>query len=144
MTPPSEPNWQEEQRVGGLCLYCRFVPCSHDDSSWCDDQCIPPMKKIKKLQEALKSAEAENLEQARLLGIGSEREAKLIAERDEFKKEIESQCLMHSEALEIAVEALEFCRENIPHEFPIDFEIDQKIKQALAKIRHTPTDSEAA
>ena len=60
----------------------KHVEANHPDEVHCG--CVPVLRKL------LTDARKENEEQARLLGKGSEREARLITERDHYKTSLES------------------------------------------------------
>lgn len=60
----------------------KHVEANHPDEVHCG--CVPVLRKL------LTDAQKENEEQARLLGKGSEREARLITERDHYKISLES------------------------------------------------------
>ena len=59
----------------------KHVEANHPDEVHCG--CVPVLRKL------LTDAQKENEEQARLLGKGSEREARLITERDHYKQALE-------------------------------------------------------
>jgi len=59
----------------------KHVEADHTDEVHCG--CVPVLRKL------LTDAQKENEEQARLLGKGGEREARLITERDHYKQAIE-------------------------------------------------------
>ena len=60
----------------------KHVEANHPDEVHCG--CVPVLRKL------LTDAQKENEEQARLLGKGSEREARLVTERDHYKISLES------------------------------------------------------
>jgi hypothetical protein len=59
----------------------KHVEANHPDEVHCG--CVPVLRKL------LTDAQKENEEQARLLGKGGEREARLATERDHYKQAIE-------------------------------------------------------
>lgn len=71
------------------CVYCKFIPCQHDDSSWCSDDCLSPRKLIPKLKaeneglmEALRRAHASTELTEEIVRLRAERE-KLVTELNE-------------------------------------------------------------
>lgn len=71
-------------------------------------RCADEREKVyAKIMEALSAAEEERDEQARINGIGSEREARLMAERDDLRRQLSKTAV---DALTIDGEAMELSR----------------------------------
>lgn len=112
-----------------ICLYCKWSPCTHDDSSWCEDKCKRPDKLIKELQSRIQELE----KQAML----DNDEAIAMTEENQKLRDRVKEISLRDRQIEVLREALE----NIKI-YKTDFwmttigkEIGMEIDEALAQFK---------